>query len=89
MYEGDIGLNSPSVQFEADMVQDRLRVNREIGCRSGGNPSSLHATKALSGLQGQEDLPCGWIPISNRAARIISKKLSLLQLLMGDVGPGL
>jgi hypothetical protein len=29
--EADIGLNSPSVQIEANMTQDRLRTNREIG----------------------------------------------------------
>jgi len=32
-YEGDIGLNSPSVQFGASVAQDRLRANREIGRR--------------------------------------------------------
>jgi len=31
--EGDIKQNSPSVQFEANMAQDRLRANREIGRR--------------------------------------------------------
>jgi len=31
--EGGIGLNSPSVQIEANMAQDRLWANREIGCR--------------------------------------------------------
>ncbi len=33
--EADIGLNSPSVQSEANMAQDRLRANREIGRRAG------------------------------------------------------
>ncbi len=31
--EGDIGPNSPTVQIEANMAQDRLRANREIGRR--------------------------------------------------------
>ena len=31
--EGDIGQNSPTVQIEANMAQDRLRANREIGRR--------------------------------------------------------
>ncbi len=35
--EGDTGLNSPTVQFEANMAQDRLRANSGIGCQSSGN----------------------------------------------------